>query len=384
MTFNPIKFAEQLKSDIAVDYIGKNPKVFKTLIQKFHSTDSKGFNEKLDDFIKFKGPYIKALTIPKWSETSWKDFAENVKLYDEIIDVFSDLGFEKLFSFQEESIKSIMDGVRELLVVASTGRGKTEGWLIPILNYILGIKKGDIKGKDKSVKALLIYPTKALSQDQFKRIINILSKINHKIPSNQKITIGIYDGDTPRTNSRKAEVYLSNAFRYFNCPLLDPESLQCQNCGQHLMNSRRHIPEEGKERYYIKLPNPSCEELFNLDFIYLTKNDIITNEVDIILTNPDTINYRLININAKKEREVFVFEPKFIVLDEIHIYNGIFGAFTSLLLRRYKKMRQDRYLDSDDLRIIAASATVQNKEELFAEITSSSNPKVIEEDVVVV
>jgi len=382
MTFNPIKFADQLKKDMAIDYIGKKPKVFKILIDKFYSTDSKEFDEKLDDFIKFKGPYMQALTIPKWSDISWKKFAENIKLYDEIIEVFCDLGFEKLFSFQEESIKSIIDGVRELLVVASTGRGKTEGWLIPILNYILGVKKGDIAGKAKSVKALLIYPTKALSQDQFKRIIKILSEINHKIPTNQKITIGIYDGDTPRANNRKAEVYLSNAFRYFTCPLLDPESLQCQNCGQHLMNSKKHISEEGKERYYIKLPNPACEDLFNLDFIYLTKNDIIANEVDIILTNPDTINYRLININAEEEKEVFVFQPKFIVLDEIHIYNGIFGAFTSLLLKRYKKMRKVRYADDDDLRIIAASATVQNKEELFAEITSSTNPKIVEEGIV--
>jgi ATP-dependent helicase YprA (DUF1998 family) len=44
---------------------------------------------------------------------------------------------------------------------------------------------------------MLIYPTKALAQDQFKRLVQYLYLINEKWPSSEQITIGIYDGDTP-------------------------------------------------------------------------------------------------------------------------------------------------------------------------------------------
>jgi len=64
-----------------------------------------------------------------------------------------------------------------------------------------------------------------------------------------------------------------------------------------------------------------------LDFLRLTKNDILEEGVDILLTNPDTINYRLINTNAEDEHERFVYEPEFLVFDEIHTYDGLFGSY---------------------------------------------------------
>lgn len=380
MPFNPIKFAEKLKEDIAIDYIGKKPKIFKNLINKLVSSGGDDYQEKLDEFIRFKGPYIQALPIPKWGNQKWIDFASEMDLNPNLSRVFSDLGIEKLFCFQEKAIKAIQAGIRELLIVASTGRGKTEAWLIPILNDIIGIKNGDIPGKKKSVKAILIYPTKALSQDQFKRIINILIKLNPQLPSEKRITIGIYDGDTPYDGDKTAEKYLFNAFRYFKCPIINEEQEKCINCGQRLKNKKGFKHQEGKERYYITVPEKSCEHKCNLDFIYLTRDDIIDNKVDILLTNPDTINYKLFNINANIERQVFILEPKYIVIDEIHIYKGIFGAFTSLLLKRYKTMRNYYFGEDDDLRIIAASATVQNKIELFSKISGSFNPTVIEEE----
>ncbi len=379
MIFNPIKFAEKLKDDIIIDYIGKKPKIYKNLINKLNSSKGDDYTDKLDEFIRFKGPYIQSLPIPKWSDQNWQEFASNIKLYPEIIDVFSELGIEKLYSFQEEAIKSIINGIKELLVVASTGRGKTESWLIPILNDILKIKMGEIPGKKKSVKALLIYPTKALSQDQFKRIVNILIKLNPNFPIDQRITIGIYDGDTPYKGDRDAERYLFHAFRYFECPIINLEQDKCKKCGQRLKNIKGFKSYEGKERDYITVPDNTCQHKCNLDFIYLTREDIIENKVDIILTNPDTINYKLFNINADIERQIFVLDPKYIVIDEIHIYSGIFGAFTSLLLKRYKTMRKYHRGDTDDLRIIAASATVQNKLDLFSKISGSFEPIVIEE-----
>jgi len=88
-----------------------------------------------------------------------------------------------------------------------------------------------------------------------------------------------------------------------------------------------------------------------LDFLRLTKNDILEEGVDILLTNPDTINYRLINTNAEDEHERFVYEPEFLVFDEVHTYDGLFGSYTSTLMKRIQSLREERGVD--DLQLIA-------------------------------
>lgn len=78
-------------------------------------------------------------------------------------------GIVRLYRFQAEAVKSIKAGANTF-VVAGTGTGKTEAFLIPILEDVL-------RDPAPQVRAILIYPTKALARDQVARInsfINLL------------------------------------------------------------------------------------------------------------------------------------------------------------------------------------------------------------------
>ena len=84
------------------------------------------------------------------------------------------------------------------MVTTGTGSGKTESFLIPIIDHVLRAKSNGVKG----MKALILYPMNALANDQAKRLAEMLS--SH--PELSGITAGIYTGqkDEPRTKVSSA------------------------------------------------------------------------------------------------------------------------------------------------------------------------------------
>jgi ATP-dependent helicase YprA (DUF1998 family) len=353
---DPAKRAEQIK-DAYESYVVGNKPAARGVYHRFKATDTD------EPFIGSRGPYIQALDIPNWSKRPWEVFANDAGLHPRIEHAFSKLGFRRLYDFQERAVEAISEG-DDTLVTAATGRGKTEAWLIPILDYILRAREGDIDDCDPdSVKALLVYPTKALAQDQLKRLIEYLYKINHDLPPRKRITVGIYDGDTPTNTSESgSEGYLRSAFKYFECPGYNEELDKCRSCGKGL----RVVPETG--RFTVRPEKPQCEDDVPLEFLHLTKRDVLDGAVDIVLTNPDTINLRALNINATDEQKTFIYEPDFLVFDEVHTYTGLFGSYTSMLVKRLRALRRERFGD-DDLQVIASSATVNNHDELFRKVS---------------
>ncbi|MFC6975903.1 DEAD/DEAH box helicase [Halomicroarcula sp. GCM10025709] len=323
-----------------------------------------------------RGPFLQALNIPNWSDDSWAEFSSQVGLHPLIQKAFSDLGFRRLYDFQERSIRAIKDG-NDTVVTAATGRGKTEAWLLPILDRILEKKR---QGTDEGTTATLIYPTKALAQDQFKRLVQYLYQINKQWPATQQITIGIYDGDTPTNTGSRAHGYLESSFKYFDCPGANEDLEKCRHCGQGV-----HI-HHGGQQYELRPEKRQCVDDVPLDFIRLTKEAILQDGVDILLTNPDTINMKLVNVNAPDEHETFIYDPDFLVFDEVHTYDGLFGSYTATLTKRLRALRAKR--DCDDLQVIASSATVENDVELFRRISNSEeichvdeNPQTIDQEL---
>jgi ATP-dependent helicase YprA (DUF1998 family) len=356
---DPVARAEQMKDAYHDYFVGRGGRAARSVANRLADGD--------DDLTGMRGPYLQALDIPNWSSMSWDVFACSVRLEPHIRRAFSKIGFERLYDFQERSIESILDG-DDTVITAATGRGKTEAWLIPILNHILKDKRYGEEDDDTSVKATLIYPTKALAQDQLKRLLQYLYLINKQLKSKHQITVGIYDGDTPRNVGESgAEGYLNATFRHFECPGYNDDLAKCQDCGGGVrirnMNSRfKLIPE--KADCEDDAPND-----VPLDFLRPTRHDILENGVDILLTNPDTINYRLINTNAEDEHERFIYEPEFLVFDEVHTYDGLFGSYTSMLMKRVQNLRESR--GADDLQLIASSATVENDVELFQKVSGA-------------
>jgi len=379
MSNDTLDNAEDLKRSYGEHYVAsQNIATLRDVISRYEGGSEKSVHERLPEFMRTRGPFLQALDLPRQSESSWSEFAASQPsiaddapdgLHDDIVRVFSEAGISRLYAFQEETTSALLQD-NHTLVTAGTGRGKTESWLIPILQYICETKADYHDADPRSVKCVLTYPTKALAQDQLKRLIGYLSTLNETRTGTDRVTVGIFDGDTPH-NDPDAYAYLNTSYKYFDCP--------CSNCSSSLMVERT-------EGGYQVTHDSSAEMDVDLSFIQLTREEIVGAEVDILLTNPDTVNYRLFNVNEQDEQEVFVTEPKYVVFDEIHEYSELFGSFTATLMRRYLRSRRSLLglddSEQDSLRLVGASATVENKRSIFQRINpfTDADIKVVEED----
>ncbi len=77
------------------------------------------------------------------------------------------------------------------IVATGTGSGKTECFLLPILDYCLA-------NRAPGIKAILIYPMNALASDQAKRI----EKLIQKLPE-AKLRVGMYTGESQAGEGKK-------------------------------------------------------------------------------------------------------------------------------------------------------------------------------------
>ncbi len=203
-----------------------------------------------------------------------------------------------LYAHQEQAIRKVAAG-RNVIVATGTGSGKTESFLLPILNALCAEHaRGEL---GPGVRALLLYPMNALANDQIKRLRQILAVAPH-------ITFGRYVGDTPES-ARQAE----DAFG-----MLNPGEPRLEN------------------------------EL-------LSRAEMRAAPPHLLLTNYAMLEYLLL-----RPADMDLFEGghagrwRFLVLDEAHVYDGARAAEVAMLLRRLR----DRVARDRTLRCIATSATV--------------------------
>ncbi len=109
-------------------------------------------------------------------------------------------GIERLYSHQATALELARQG-RDLVVVTGTASGKTLCYNLPILETALA---------DADARALYLFPTKALSQDQHKNLLELLATNG----ANELVKSGVFDGDTPVAQRRRiqaeAQLVLSN------------------------------------------------------------------------------------------------------------------------------------------------------------------------------
>lgn len=110
-------------------------------------------------------------------------------------------GIEQLYSHQAEAIAAARRG-ENVVVVSGTASGKTLCYNLPVLEDLLEFPQA---------RALYLFPTKALAQDQLKALRR-LTDVDPELA--RSASAGVYDGDTPRTTRRKlrdeARILLSN------------------------------------------------------------------------------------------------------------------------------------------------------------------------------
>lgn len=112
---------------------------------------------------------------------------KNIPITLELIESLKEGGIDQLYRFQEDSINKILEG-KNVVIVAPTGTGKTEAFALPIIHLISKNNNISSQIKNGNVKALFIYPTKALARDQLPKLKKLASSVG--------IQIDIFDGDT--------------------------------------------------------------------------------------------------------------------------------------------------------------------------------------------
>jgi DEAD/DEAH box helicase domain-containing protein len=190
-------------------------------------------------------------------------------------------GIAQLYTHQAAAFAHVLAG-RNVVTVTPTASGKTLCYNAPVLNAILN---------DASTRALYLFPTKALAQDQLAELY-ALSQI---VTNDSDLQIGVftYDGDTP-SDARRA----------------------------------------------------------------------IRGKAHVVLSNPDMLHSGILPHHPRWAK---LFENlRFVVIDELHAYRGVFGSHLSNILRRLQRVC--RHYGSDPV-FICSSATIANPKELAEGLT---------------
>lgn len=122
------------------------------------------------------------------------------ELHPALVAAVEKLGIEALYSHQAETWEHVQDR-QHVAIVTDTASGKTLAYNLPVLDSLLRAPAG---------RALYLYPTKALAQDQ----LAALGALTARLEDVASIVSGTYDGDTP-DNARvairnRAQVMISN------------------------------------------------------------------------------------------------------------------------------------------------------------------------------
>jgi DEAD/DEAH box helicase domain-containing protein len=185
-------------------------------------------------------------------------------------------GIAQLYTHQAEAIDHALAG-RNVVVTTPTASGKTLCYNVPVLQAIL---------TDPSSRALYLFPTKALAQDQLAGLQGLCETL--AASSGDQIGVFTYDGDTPQDARRT-------------------------------IRGRAHL----------------------------------------VLSNPDMLHSGILPHHPRWAK---LFENlRYVIIDELHAYRGVFGSHLGNLLRRLRRIC--RHYGSDPV-FLCSSATIANPREL--------------------
>ncbi|MEM0279359.1 DEAD/DEAH box helicase [Metallosphaera sp.] len=152
---------------------------------------------------------------------------DDTNLDKRIVNGLEKLGIQRLYKYQYEAISSILNG-ENVAIISGTGTGKTEAFLIPLLELAL-----------KGERSVLIYPTKALARDQ-------LTRINWLLNFLPEIKVDVLDGDTDRAKRQKIyedppEILITNPDMIHVGLALSPNFRQVIRGADHYVIDEMHV-----------------------------------------------------------------------------------------------------------------------------------------------
>jgi DEAD/DEAH box helicase domain-containing protein len=194
-------------------------------------------------------------------------------------------GMTQLYAHQAEAVQAAFDG--PTIITTGTASGKSLCFQLPTL---------EVLSTDPTARALYLYPTKALAQDQARAL--------HAFGLHRQIRPAIYDGDTPRA-----------------------------------------------------------------------QRAAIRQRSNLILTNPDMLHVGILPHHPSWGD--LLANLAFVVIDEAHVYRGVFGSHVGNVLRR---LRRAAAIHGTEPRFLLASATIANPLELAERLTGLTDFNLIDND----
>ena len=204
-----------------------------------------------------------------------------------LITALESIGADRFYTHQAKAINAVRTG-QHVILSTGTASGKTLAYNVPVLASLI---------EDGQARALYLFPTKALAQDQLRSLTELTQG---ELTSKR---FGTYDGDTPKAARAR-----------------------------------------------------------------------LRREANILLTNPDMLHLGILP-NHTLWADFFT-HLRFLVLDEAHVYRGIFGSHVGCVLRRLWRVCA-KYGSAPQ--IIACSATIANPGEHLHRLTGI-NAVVVEDD----
>jgi DEAD/DEAH box helicase domain-containing protein len=195
------------------------------------------------------------------------------ELCAQVRDALARQGIDELYAHQANAWEATRAGAH-VMITTGTASGKTLAFNLPVL---------DALAADPKSRALYLYPTKALAQDQARTLASL------SVP---RVRAAIYDGDTPHEQRRQVR-------KWSNLVLTNPDML-------HIGVLPRH--------------DLWADVLHNL---------------------------------------------RFVVVDEAHVYRGVFGSHVANVLRRLRRLAG---VYGADPQFLFASATIANPAELARQL----------------
>jgi DEAD/DEAH box helicase domain-containing protein len=194
-------------------------------------------------------------------------------LHPALLEALSGIGIEELWSHQADALEASQRG--HTIVTTGTASGKSLAFNLPVLHTL---------ATDIAARAFYLYPTKALAQDQARKLTQLGGRF---------LRHAIYDGDTPR-----------------------------------------------EERGTIRRRS------------------------NLVLTNPDMLHVGVLP-NHRSWGDVLA-NLAWVVVDEAHVYRGVFGSHVANVLRRLRRLARAY---GSEPRFVLTSATIANPRDLAERLT---------------
>lgn len=260
--------------------------------------------------------------------------------------------------FQIDAAARILEGLtrrtaRGTLVSAGTGSGKTLAFYLPALAWLASERKAS--PNSRGVRVLALYPRNELLKDQLAEVYEQARKFDQELGAvGTTLSVGVLYGDTPYTLKGASKQWhkTSGACPFFRCPQ--------PRCGGAL-DIDGHLDSERSGRLTCR----RCGSVVESRHLRFTRASMTENPPDILFTSVEMMNQRmsdsqvrhLFGLGTKAERA-----PTLMLLDEVHLYTGAFGAQVAHLLRRWS------HLSRRQTQFVGLSATIANGAAFFASL----------------